>query len=163
MAAADATTRPVASTALADQDVGERISHLEIAGAWIVDPSSGFEGAARLTIEDGVVTEIARSDATGPEPPIVVAPGFMDMHVHVREAQSSESEDFDTALAAAAHGGFTWVAALPDLRTTVDRTEVVQRVRAAAAAAATPIEAALYGALTVGRDGKTLGPLSSLA
>src|SRR5690242_1609570 len=140
MAATDASNRPAQpADALADQDVGERISHFEIERAWVVDPSSGFEGVARLTMEDGLVTDIARVEAGGPEPEIVVAPGFMDMHVHVREAQSSESEDFGTALAAAAHGGFTWIATLPDLRTTVDRTEVVQRVRAAAAAAATPI------------------------
>jgi dihydroorotase len=145
-------------------EIGQTLEHLEIDDAWIVDPTSGFEGRGGLTIEGGVVTEVRRdADAGGPPPSIVVAPGFVDLHAHVREPQGTDSEDFSTALAAAAHGGFTWLASLADMRTIVDRAEVVQRVRAAGAASDTPIGTRPYGALTVGQEGKTIAPLASLA
>jgi dihydroorotase len=145
-------------------DVGQTVELLDLDDVWIVDPTSGYEGRGGLTIESGIVTEVRRDpDARGAAPSIVVAPGFLDLHAHVREAQGAESEDFSTALAAAAHGGFTWLATLADLRTVVDRAEVVQRVRAAAAAAGTPIGSRPYGALTVGQEGRTIAPLASLA
>jgi dihydroorotase len=142
---------------------GERIAHLEIERALVVDPGAGFEGVASLTIDEGVVTEIRPSHDRGPEPEVVVAPGFLDLHVHLREPQSSEHEDFASVLAAAAHGGYAWIAAMPDLRTAVDRTEVVQRVRAAAAAAPTPVGTGLFAALTLAPERTSLGPLAALA
>jgi dihydroorotase len=145
-------------------EVGQAVALLELDDVWIVDPTLGYEGRGGLTIESGLVTEVRRTpESGGPPPSIVVAPGFVDLHAHVREPQSGEAEDFSSALAAAAHGGFTWVASLADMRTVVDRAEVVQRVRAAGAAAGTPIGTRPYGALTLGQDGRTIAPLASLA
>lgn len=143
---------------------GQTLEHLELDDVWIVDPSSGYEGRGGLTIDAGVVTEVRQTPDAGCSPPsIVVAPGFVDLHVHVREPQAAEAEDFASALRAAAHGGFTWLATLADLRTTIDRTEVVQRIRAAAAASGSPVGTRPYGALTIGQDGTTLAPLATLA
>lgn len=145
-------------------EVGQTVELLDLDDVWIVDPTSGYEGRGGLTIESGIVTEVRRQpEAGGPAPSIVVAPGFVDLHAHVREPQGPEAEDFATALAAAAHGGFTWVASLADMRTVVDRAEVVQRVRAAGAATGTPVGTRPYGALTVGQEGRTIAPLASLA
>lgn len=144
--------------------VGQLLEHLELDDAWIVDPSSGYEGRGGLTIDDGKVTEVRHaSGASGKPPSVVVAPGFMDLHVHVREPQSAEAEDFASAMRAGAHGGFTWLATLADLRAPIDRAEVVQRVRAAAAASGSPVGTRPFGALTVGQDGTTLAPLATLA
>src|SRR5262249_32432787 len=147
---ADATTVPARTHADRESEpaVGELVSHLEIDDAWIVDPATGFEGVASLTVDDGVVVEGRRRADAKADRAVVGAPGSMDLHVHVREPQSNEAEDFASVLAAAAHGGYTWIGVMPDLRTTVDRTEVVQRVRAAAAAAPVPVQTALFAALT---------------
>ena len=148
----------------AETRVGALLEHLELDDAWIVDPSSGYEGRGGITVEGGLVTDVRQTpDATGGPPSVVVTPGFFDLHAHVREPQSAEAEDFSSALRAAAHGGFTWLATLADLRTTVDRTEVVQRVRAAAAATGSPVGTRPYGALTVGQEGTALAPLAALA
>lgn len=144
--------------------IGETLQHLEVDDFWMVDPASGYEGRGGLTIDAGQVTELRRTpDAGGEAPSIVLTPGFIDLHAHVREPQAAEAEDFASALRAAAHGGFTWIATLADLRTPIDRAEVVQRVRAAAAASGSAIGTRPYGALTVGQDGVTLAPLAALA
>lgn len=146
-------------------EVGAVLTDFGIDDAWLVDPASGRSGPGSLRVEDGVITEITWGAAPGrgEAGAVVVAPGFLDLHAHLREPGGEEAETFATGLAAAAHGGFTTVCVTPDTRPAVDRPEVVQRVGAAAAAAGSPVRARTWGALTVGREGTTLGPLASLA
>jgi dihydroorotase len=144
--------------------VGERLARLELDEAWLVDPGTGREGPGSLVVEDGVVSSVrwSASDA-GARPRLVVVPGFIDLHAHLREPGGEDGESFETGLAAAAHGGFALVCAMADTKPAVDRPEIVQRVRAAAASARVPVAMRPYGSLTVGREGKGLAPLSSMA
>jgi len=150
-----------------DLQVGDVLTDFAIDDAWLVDPASGRSGPGALRVEDGRITEVewARGSSRGDDvaPAIVVAPGFLDLHAHLREPGGEEAETYATGLAAAAHGGFTSICTTPDTRPPVDRPEVAQRVGAAAAAAASPVRARTWAALTVGREGTTLGPLASLA
>ncbi|MFM2106643.1 MAG: hypothetical protein RL338_1675 [Chloroflexota bacterium] len=151
----------------AELRVGDLVADLEISRAWLVDPAAGREGPGELVVTDGriaSVTWLEGADAAGIEPTgVVVAPGFVDLHVHLREPGFEDAETVATGLAAAAHGGFTAVCAMPNTEPALDDPAVLVRIRAAAAASGSPVELLAHGAVTVGRKGETLAPLGELA
>ncbi|MCU0477497.1 MAG: dihydroorotase [Chloroflexi bacterium] len=147
--------------------VGETVELLEISRAWLVDPVAGREGAGEIVVRDGIleaVTWLEDADAEGIGPDgIVVAPGLIDVHVHLREPGNEDAETVASGLGAAAHGGFTSVCAMPNTTPVADEPGVFDRVRAAAAASGSPVELLLHGAVTVGRGGERLAALGELA
>src|ERR1700709_2255365 len=85
----------------------------------VIDPASGHDAVADVWIEDGVIKGVGPNlsvanaevfDATG----LIVAPGFIDMHVHLREPGFEHSETIESGSRAAAAGGFPKIRALPD-------------------------------------------------
>ena len=140
---------------------------LEISRAWLVDPASGREGPGDIVVRDGILTAVtwlAGADAKGIGPEgVVVAPGFIDLHAHLREPGGEDAETIASGLAAAAHGGFTTVCAMPNTSPTLDEPGVLAQVRAAAAASGSPVELLAIGAVTVGRAGEQLAALGELA
>jgi len=152
---------------LAAGEVGAVIAELDIGRAWLVDPVSGREGAGELVVRDGMIeaiTWLEGDEAAGVDPGgFVVAPGFVDLHAHLREPGDEDAETIATGLAAAAHGGFTTVCAMPDTTPALDEPGVLARVRAAALASGSPIELLAHGAVTVGRAGEQLAALGELA
>ena len=92
-----------------------------------------------------------------------MAPGFVDLHAHLREPGNEDAETVATGLAAAAHGGFTTVCAMPNTTPALDEPGVLAAIRAAAAASGSPVELLAYGAVTAGRAGETLAALGELA
>ncbi len=144
---------------------GAVVGHPVIEDALLVDPLSGHSGLGSIVVEDGVLTAVEWAEVSGrePLPSVVVAPAFVDLRAHIREPGGEEAGSFATELVAAAHGGFGFVATMADTRPPIDRPEVVQRVLAAGAAATSAVRTRPWGALTVGRDGKVLAPLASLA
>ncbi|HEV8402439.1 MAG TPA: dihydroorotase [Candidatus Limnocylindrales bacterium] len=140
---------------------------LEISRAWLVDPVTGREGPGEIVVRDGIleaVTWLDGADAHGIDADgVVVAPGFIDLHVHLREPGNEDAETVATGLAAAAHGGFTTVCAMPNTTPALDEPGVLAGVRAAAAASGSPVELLAHGALTVGREGERLAALGELA
>lgn len=106
-----------------------------IGGGRLVDPSQGIDALRDVRIRDGLIAEIGehlredegeeRFDARG----AYVAPGFIDMHVHLREPGNPEKETLATGTAAALAGGFTAVAAMPNTNPAIDTPELVRRLR----------------------------------
>ncbi|HRC84833.1 MAG TPA: amidohydrolase family protein, partial [Thermoanaerobaculia bacterium] len=92
---------------------------LLIRGGRLLDPSLGIDGRRDLLIEDGRVAEVAESIPVGAEVEVVeaaglvVAPGLIDLHVHLREPGQEYKETVETGTRAAAAGGFTAVALMP--------------------------------------------------
>jgi len=140
---------------------------LEISRAWLVDPGAGREGPGEVVVRDGLleaVTWLSGARAKGVRPDgVVVAPGFIDLHAHLREPGNEDAETVASGLAAAAHGGFTTVCAMPNTTPALDEPGVLAQVRGAAAASGSPVELLAYGAVTVGREGERLAALGELA
>jgi dihydroorotase len=140
---------------------------LLIRGGRLVDPSLGIDGLHDVRIENGRVLEIGQHleagglpvfDATG----AVVAPGFIDMHVHLREPGQTHKETIATGLAAAAAGGFTAVACMPNTEPALDTPALLEEVQLRAASVGS---ARLYpiAAITRARAGAELTPYHVLA
>jgi dihydroorotase len=137
-----------------------------IKGGRLIDPLQGIDARRDVLIENGFVSRIGEHlDAEGARvvdaENAVVAPGFIDMHVHLREPGQTY-ETIATGTAAAAAGGFTAVACMPNTEPALDAvsivSEVVRRADAAGLARVYPV-----GAITKGRAGKELAPYHLLA
>jgi dihydroorotase len=146
--------------------VGDVADGLTLRG-WAVDPAAGREGAAELAVRDGRLARFAwltGADAEGiDEQGLLIAPGFVDLHAHLREPGNEDAETVASGLAAAAHGGFTTVCAMPNTTPVTDEPGIVALVRAAAGASGSPVRLLVHGAVTAGRAGETLAPLGELA
>ena len=147
--------------------IGAAVADLEISRAWLVDPSSGREGPGELVVSDGVleaVSWLAGDEAAGiDDGGVIVAPGFIDLHAHLREPGNEDAETVASALAAAAHGGFTAVCAMPNTSPPADEPGVLSLVRAAAAASGSPVALLPYGTVSAGRAGEVLAAIGELA
>ena len=125
-------------------EVGRLVAELDLSSVWAVDPATGREGPADIVVRDGrleTVTWLDGSDADGVDASgVVVAPGFIDLHVHLREPGNEDAETIASGLAAAAHGGFTTVCAMPNTDPPLDEPGVLARIRGAAAASGSPVE-----------------------
>ena len=132
-----------------------------------MDPAAGREGPAELAVADGKlerVTWLAARDADGIGPDgTLILPGLVDLHAHFREPGNEDAETVATGQAAAAHGGFTTVAVMPNTTPAIDEPGVAALVRAAAAASGSPVRVLVHGAVTAGRKGETLAALGELA
>jgi len=140
---------------------------LLIKGGQLVDPGARINAAMDVLLRDGRVAEVAlpnkirggadeKFDARG----LIVAPGFIDLHVHLREPGQSYKETIASGTAAAAAGGFTSVCTMPNTAPVVDTAEWVSWLRNPERAAVVnvfPIAAA-----TRGSKGGTLTDFSAL-
>src|SRR5262249_36244419 len=96
-------------------------------------------------------------DASG----CVLAPGFVDLHVHLREPGDEEAETIETGTRAAARGGFTAVVAMPNTRPALDDAAVVSLVLALGKQAGL-CDVVSSGCITVARAGEQLAPMGEL-
>jgi dihydroorotase len=132
----------------------------------VIDPASGRDGIADVLIQDAVVAAVGRNlgesgakvfDATG----LVVAPGFIDMHVHLREPGFEHAETIETGARAAAAGGFTTICAMPNTDPVNDNPTVtrfiIERARRSAVVNVLPI-----GAITKNSAGEELSAIGSM-
>jgi dihydroorotase len=142
------------------------MSRLVIKNGRVIDPAQELDRIADVAIEDGVVREIAAGiDATGSEEfdatGFVVAPGFVDIHVHLREPGFEHSETIETGSRSAAAGGFTSVACMPNTQPVNDSPTVtsyiLERARRFAAVNVYPI-----GAITKNSAGEELAAIASM-
>lgn len=136
-------------------------------GGRVVDPAGGLDGAADVLVEDSLIEEVGpRLAAPGAEvvdcDGLVVAPGLVDLHTHLREPGREDAETVETGTRAAALGGFTAVCAMPNTEPVADHLAVVLEVmaRAEKAGLCRVLPAA---AITVGLEGEALVEMGELA
>jgi len=110
---------------------GKKSETLLIRGGRVVDPAARVDGEMDVLLRDGRVAEVAPrnkvrggADETLDARGLIVAPGFIDLHVHLREPGQSHKESIVTGTAAAAAGGFTSVCAMPNTSPVNDSAEI---------------------------------------
>ena len=147
----------------------KEVQLINIRGGRILDETTDVQGRlADIHIAGGVITEIVEAGSKLPKADIdldatncFVSPGFVDLHVHLREPGREESETIETGSRAAALGGFTAVVAMPNTEPSQDSRIVVEFVRAQGVRAGL-CEVLPSGCITVGRAGQALAPYSEL-
>ncbi|NLA61536.1 MAG: dihydroorotase [Firmicutes bacterium] len=139
---------------------------LLIKGGRVVDPASGLDGVADILVSEGKIARVDKDIASeGAEildvSGMIVMPGLIDMHVHLREPGFKEKEDIESGSAAAAVGGFTAVACMPNTEPALDNdaviAEVVKKAAEIGLCRVYPI-----GAVTKGRRGQELAELGEM-
>jgi dihydroorotase len=133
-------------------------------GARVVDPASGTDKVVNVTVADGLVTEVGGAvqgraiDADG----LVLAPGLVDLHTHLREPGRDDAETVASGTAAAAVGGYTAVSPMANTDPVCDHAGVVEQVlrlaRDAGHADVHPV-----GAITKGLAGEHLAEIGAMA
>jgi dihydroorotase len=141
-------------------------SKLLIKNGRVIDPANGRDGVGDVLVDEGRIAAVGENldgtgaqifDATG----LIVAPGFIDMHVHLRDPGFEHAETIETGSRAAAAGGFTSVACMPNTNPVNDSATVtnyiVERARHFAIVNVFPI-----GAITKGSAGEELAAIGSM-
>ena len=151
---------------------------LVLRGARILDPSQGLDGPGAVLIAAGRVLAIGDEGALAPalahladagrpvqtrELPAhwVLAPGFVDLHTHLREPGFEGKETIQSGARAAARGGFTTICCMPNTRPVIDSASVVEYVLARAQGAAARVRP--IAAISKGESGQELSEMAELA
>jgi dihydroorotase len=142
-------------------------SRILFKGARLVDPASGHDGPSDVVIEDEEVLEVGQGLGTaGAEildcDGLILAPGLVDLHTHLREPGFEHKETVETGSRAAAAGGFTAVCAMPNTDPVADNTAVVMEVRNLADKAGL-CDVFPAGAITKGLEGESLTDIAEMA
>lgn len=132
----------------------------------VIDPGRSLDVRRDLWIKDG---KIAPDGFTAPKADQVIdahemfiMPGFVDVHVHLREPGNEQAETIDTGCASALAGGYTSIVCMPNTTPALDNPDLIKRVLDKAASLHGPRVYAM-GAITVARQGKRLAPLDLMA
>jgi len=142
---------------------------LLIRGGRVVDPSQGLDGVHDVLVRDGLVVgvgaegaqPIGKADETIDATGLVVCPGLVDMHVHLREPGREEDETIETGTRAALAGGFTSVACIPNTEPPIDTQSTVEFIHQKAARADT-CNVFVVGCVSRDRAGKELADIGQL-
>lgn len=148
-----------------------RASSLLLRGGRLIDPSQGLDEVGDLLLTDGVVEgigrlgDLRRDGGAAPEiidcGGLVVSPGFVDVHCHLREPGREEVETIASGARAAAAGGFTAVCAMPNTDPVTDNQAavgfIIRQAQRAGGARVYPI-----GAISIGQQGRTLAEFGEM-
>lgn len=139
---------------------------LLIKGGRVINPGKDFDAVSDVLVDDGKIVAIGENlvaddaqiiDAKGK----VVAPGFIDMHTHLREPGQEAKEDFASGSKAAAAGGFTTIASMPNTTPVVDNAILVNGLKQRAKDVGV-VHIEIIGALTKNQEGKELSELGDM-
>ncbi len=136
-------------------------------GARLVDPAQGIDEVLDVLVAEGKVARIG-ADLEGPEGAkiessegLILTPGLIDVHVHLREPGGEHKETIETGAQAAAAGGFTSICAMPNTDPVVDSPATVGFV-AAVGRAASLTRVYPVGAISIGQRGERLTEIGEL-
>ena len=142
---------------------------LLLTGGRVVDPANHFDGPADVLIADGKIRAVGLNLAALTPPPEkvldlrgkIVSPGWIDLHVHLRDPGLTAKETIASGTMAAARGGFTSVVCMPNTSPVTDTPGTVALIREKAARDGV-VNVLVAGAITKGLAGEELAPIGSL-
>ena len=133
----------------------------------VIDPANGRDGVADVLVgADGAIAQVGPNLEAGPDAAVmdctgkVVAPGLIDMHVHLRVPGQEYKEDVASGTAAAANGGFTAIACQPNTRPAIDHPSIVRDIQRQAQDASARVY--VVGAVSKGLENKELTEMADL-
>ena len=141
-------------------------SHL-IRGGRVIDPKNGIDAVLDVLVKDGCVAEVAEHieadgvhviDAAGK----VVAPGFIDMHCHLRDPGQEYKEDLISGTKAAARGGFTGVCCMPNTKPVNDSAAVTRYIIEKAQTKGSGVHVYPVGAISKGLEGVEMAEIGRM-
>ena len=137
-----------------------------IKGGRVIDPANNIDAVMDVLAEDGKIAQVGENlsadgaevvDAAG----TIVTPGLIDMHVHLREPGQEAKEDFGSGSRAAAAGGYTTVATMPNTRPVIDDAALVKAMQKRAEESAV-VHIEIIGAVTKGQKGEEMAELGDM-
>jgi len=140
---------------------------LLVKGGWVIDPANDISGVMDILTENGKILQVDENiDSAGCDQVVdavgkFVCPGFIDMHVHLREPGYEYKEDIVSGTQAAAAGGFTTVCCMPNTQPVADNAAVVRFIKEKAAKAGL-VNVLPIGAITKGQAGAELSEVADL-
>ena len=138
-----------------------------IKGGHVINPATKMDEVADVKIEEDKIAEIGKNLKADKTDRVIeakgcyVMPGFIDMHVHFRDPGFEQKEDIFTGMAAAAHGGYTTVLTMPNMKPVVDNADVVEYVHKKAESGHC-IHVLQVGAVTKGQKGQELADIKGM-
>ena len=130
-----------------------------IEGARVIDPARGIDAALTVTVENGVITRLEPGSA---KPGLVLAPAFVDPHVHLRTPGREDEETIVSGTAAAAAGGYCAILAMPNTEPVVDSAAVLASLGEKARAEAL-VPVGFMAAISKRQEGAELTEMGELA
>lgn len=143
---------------------------LLLTGGRVIDPANKLDASADLLITDGKIAAVGQGMVRSAKAPgieqvdvrgMVVCPGLIDLHVHLREPGQTAKENIATGTAAAARGGFTSVVCMPNTSPAIDTAGTVALIRDRAEQQGV-VNVFVAGAITKNIAGEELAPIGSL-
>ena len=143
---------------------------LLIQGGRIIDPSQGIDITGSLLIAEGKILWRGKGEATPPQPDydilsaqgLIVCPGFIDLHCHLRQPGFEEKETIATGTKAAARGGFTTICCMPNTSPPLDNQTAIEFIKSKAASEGV-VRVLPIGCISKGRKGEELAEMGELA
>ena len=137
-----------------------------IKGGRVIDPANAIDKIADVLVEDGKIAAVGEHlSADGAEvfeaEGKIVAPGLIDMHVHLREPGQEAKEDFASGSRAAAAGGYTRVATMPNTKPVIDNSALVKAMQKRAQEDAV-VHVEIIGAVTKGQQGEEMAEMGDM-
>ena len=132
----------------------------------VIDPANKIDKIADVLVEDGRIAAVGENlpsegaevfEAEGK----IVSPGLIDMHVHLREPGQEAKEDFGSGSRAAAAGGYTRVATMPNTRPVIDNSALVKAMQKRAEEDAV-VHVEIIGAVTKGQQGEEMAEMGDM-
>lgn len=127
----------------------------------VIDPESGFDRVCDIEIKDNIIINISDNIEVSNNQEVIdatnkyVMPGFIDLHVHLRDPGLTYKEDIETGTMAAAAGGVTTICAMPNTKPAVDNVKTLEYVFNKAKEVG-KVRVEQLSAVTLGQDGNTL-------
>ncbi len=143
---------------------------LLIHGGHIIDPNQGINEIGSLLITEGKISWLDRGEVTPPHPDydvlhaqgLIVCPGFIDLHCHLRQPGFEAKETIATGTRAAARGGFTTICCMPNTNPPLDNQITVDYVKSIAATEGV-VRVLPIGCISRARKGQELAEMGELA